>query len=119
MARYLDFYPTIGHIWPMLKTTPEILNELGTAVRKRRLALGLSQEQAAVRAGVGLRTWRRLESHGHATLETVVNAALVLRCEQHLSQLFPAPAAASLDDILKQQAAAVGQRHRALRASGR
>jgi transcriptional regulator with XRE-family HTH domain len=109
----------MGHIWPVLKTASEILGDLGAAVRERRLALGLSQEQAAMRAGVGLRTWRRLESHGHATLETVVNAALVLRCEQHLSQLFPAPAAASLDDILKQQAASEGRRRRALRGSGR
>lgn len=100
----------------MLKTVPEILTDLGTAIRNRRLAQGLSQEQAATRAGLGLRTWRRLERDGHATTATLANVAVVLRCEQALEGLFPLPAASTLDDLLKQQAqAAPARRQRAPR----
>ncbi len=90
----------------MLKTPQELLHELGEAVRARRIGQGWSQGEAALRAGVGVRTWRRLEIDGQATIDTLVNAAIALRCEEGLSQLFPAPAASSLDELLKQQEAA-------------
>jgi transcriptional regulator with XRE-family HTH domain len=95
----------MGHILPMLKTPSEILHELGEAIRARRIGQGWSQSEAALRAGVGLRTWRRLEIGGQATIDTLVNAAIALRCEEGLSQLFPAPAARNLDDLLARQAA--------------
>lgn len=89
----------------MLKTPKELLHELGDAVRTRRIAQGWSQQEAASRAGVGLRTWRRLEIGGQATIDTLVNAAIALRCEEGLGQLFPTPAATSLDDLLARQTA--------------
>lgn len=94
----------MGHYWPMSKTAAELLTDLGASIRARRLAQFLSQEQAASRAGLGLRTWRRLERDGHATTETLVHVAVFLRREQGLESLLPLPAAVSLDDLLKQQA---------------
>lgn len=101
----------------MLKTPPELLEALGAAIRAVRIGRGWSQAEAALRAGVGLRTWRRLETRGQATTETLVNAAIALRCEAGLTQLFPAPAASSLDALLARQAAAAepGPRRRARR----
>jgi transcriptional regulator with XRE-family HTH domain len=96
----------------VLKTPKEILHDLGVAVRARRLAQGWSQEDAAARAGIGLRTWRRMETDGLATMETVVNAAIALRCEEGISRLFPQPAAGSLDELLKRQAAAAAPKPR-------
>ena len=90
----------------MLKTPDEILSELGVAVRARRIGFRWSQEEAAARAGVGLRTWRRMETDGRATLETLVNAAIALRCEEGLAVLFPEPAAGSLNELLERQAKA-------------
>jgi len=87
----------------MLKTPRELLHDLGKAIRARRIGQGWSQSEAASRAGVGVRTWRRLEIDGQATIDTLVNAAIALRCEDGLHQLFPAPAARSLDELLKQQ----------------
>jgi transcriptional regulator with XRE-family HTH domain len=89
----------------MLKTPQELLHDLGDAIRARRIGQGWSQSEAAARAGVGLRTWRRLEIDGQATIDSLVNAAIALRCEDGLSQLFPAPAARSIDELLKQQEA--------------
>ncbi|MDO8295762.1 MAG: helix-turn-helix transcriptional regulator [Caulobacter sp.] len=91
----------------MLKTCPEILQELGSRIRGRRVSLGWSQQEAARRAGVAYRTWRRLEGQGQASIEDMVKAAMVLRCEEGLAALFPKPAAISLDDLLRQQAGTV------------
>jgi len=90
----------------MLKTPRDHLRELGEAIRARRISMGWSQSEAAERAGVGVRTWRRLEIDGQATIVSLVHAAIALRCEQSLSQLFTPPPANSLDELLEQQAAA-------------
>jgi len=90
----------------MLKTPEELRLELGQAIRTRRIGQGWSQEDAATRAGMGLSTWKRMETHGPSLVENLINAAVALRCEDGLGQLFPAPAAASLDELLRRQAAA-------------
>jgi len=87
----------------MIKTAPELLQELADRIRIRRLALGWPQQEAAQRSGVAYRTWRRLETQGKASIEDLIKAALALRCEEALVALFPEPAAASLDDLLKSQ----------------
>ncbi len=88
----------------MLKTAPELATGLGARIRARRLGLGWSQAEAAARAGVAYRTWRRLESEGKASVDDLVRAALALRCEQGLEALFPEPAAASIDELMARQA---------------
>lgn len=99
----------------MLESPVELLANIGGSIRARRIAQGLSQEEAAKRAGLGLRTWRRLERDGHATTETLVKAAFVLRCEQTFKSLFPVPTASSLDDLLKRQSEPAVSRRRAPR----
>jgi transcriptional regulator with XRE-family HTH domain len=89
----------------MLKTAPELLHELGERIRARRLGRNWSQAAAAKRAGIGVRTWRRLEASGQATIEHLVQAAIALRCEEKLLDLFPAPAARSMDELLDRQRA--------------
>ncbi len=89
----------------MLQTPAELLNELGQAIRMRRIIQGWSQAEAASRAGVGVRTWRRLEASGQATVEILVQAAFALRCEDNLAKLFPVQAAVTLDQLLQRQAA--------------
>ena len=77
---------------------------LAAQIHARRVMLNLSQKEAAARSGVAYRTWRRLETEGRASLEDLVRAANVLRCEDGLSSLFPLPSAKSLDEILVRQA---------------
>jgi transcriptional regulator with XRE-family HTH domain len=90
----------------MLKTEEELRQELGRAVRGRRIAQGLSQLEISERSGVPLRTWKRLEGQGEGSLRHLIQAAIVLRCEDNLALLFPTPAAASMDELLARQAAA-------------
>ena len=85
------------------KTGPELQTELGQRIRTRRLGLGLSQRDAAMRADIAYRTWRRLEAEGYASIEDLVKAAVALRCEESLDGLFPAPVAKSMDELLAAQ----------------
>jgi transcriptional regulator with XRE-family HTH domain len=117
MALYVDKFRIKGHGWPMLKTAKELRQELGQAIRLRRIGQSWSQDEAATRAGMSLRTWKRMEADGPSLVENLIGAAIALRSEEGLSQLFPAPSASSLDELLKRQAAAAksGTRKRAPR----
>jgi transcriptional regulator with XRE-family HTH domain len=103
----------------MLKTPAELQSELGLAIRDRRIAQGWSQRDAAARSGVPYSTWRRLEADGEGSTKHLIQAAIALRCEDNLGQLFPTPAASSLDALLARQAAeaAPTPRRRASRRS--
>ncbi|MBY0283595.1 MAG: helix-turn-helix domain-containing protein [Sphingomonas sp.] len=101
----------------MIETPRELAFALGQRIKARRLAMGFTQADAAARAGVAYRTWRRLESEGKASIEDLVRAAIALRCERDLAALFPEPAATSMDALLQQQRAAqVAAPKRRLRA---
>lgn len=86
-----------------METPIELAVAIGQRVKRRRLDLGLTQADAAARAGIAYRTWRRLEAEGKASIEDLVRAAVALRCEQDLAALFPAPPATSMDALLRQQ----------------
>jgi transcriptional regulator with XRE-family HTH domain len=103
----------------MLKTVPELLIDLGAAVRARRVALNWPQAEAAKRAGTSLSTWKRLEATGQATTENLMSAAIALRCEDGFAQLFPASAPQSMDELLEQQLQAAPKRRRASRKAGK
>lgn len=107
----------MGHNWPMLKTPEEMLLELGEAIRQRRVAQGLSQEDAAKRAGMSLSSWKRMEVRP-SSVDHLIGAAITLRCEDGISALFPPPAASSMDELLQRQAAAANIKRR-LRAPRR
>jgi transcriptional regulator with XRE-family HTH domain len=81
----------------------DLLTDLGQQVRVRRMGLKLSQAEAAGRAGVAYRTWRRMEKDGSASIEDLVRAAIALRCEQELDRLFPEPVASNMDELLERQ----------------
>jgi transcriptional regulator with XRE-family HTH domain len=84
----------------------DLLIQTGNQIRTRRLALNLTQADAAAKSGVAYRTWRRMEKEGSASIEDLIRAAIALRCEQGLNMLFPKPAANNMDELLKAQQAA-------------
>ena len=98
----------------MLLTLQDQMTDLGKRIRARRLALDLTQQAAAAKAGVAHRTWRRMEAEGMASIEDLVRAAIALRCDEGIVGLFPEMAANSMDDLLAQQRKATkSQRQRA------
>ena len=88
------------------------MSDLGLAIRSRRIAYQLSQEEAATRAGMSLSTWKRMEARGSCSVEHLIDAAMTLRCEESLGQLFPPIAASSMDELLKRQALAASPKPR-------
>jgi DNA-binding XRE family transcriptional regulator len=58
------------------------LQRLGANVRRRRIELGLTPHGAAERAGVGLRSWQRLEAaEQNASITLLVCIAAVLQVD--------------------------------------
>jgi len=98
----------------MYLTLPDQLTGLGKRIKVRRLALDLTQQAAAAKAGVSHRTWRRMEAEGRASIEDLVRAAIALRCDEGIVALLPQVPATSMDELLAQQRqAAKPQRKRA------
>lgn len=102
----------------MFKTPPEIAAAIGSRIRKAA-ELGWGQAEAAKRAGVAYRTWRRMEAEGKASIDDIVRAAIALRCEQRLKDIFPEPVAKNMEDLLDRRRSAEGTAKRRVRAPRR
>jgi transcriptional regulator with XRE-family HTH domain len=87
----------------MILTLQDHMQGLGQRIKARRLALDLTQQAASAKAGVAHRTWRRMEAEGSASIEDLVRAAIALRCDEGVADLFPEMAASSMDELLAQQ----------------
>ena len=96
----------------MLLTIDEQLKALAQRIQARRAMLNLTQQEAAARSGVSYRTWRRLETMGQASVEDLIRAAAVLRCDEGVDDLFPLPIARPMDELLARQIKAQGGRSR-------
>jgi len=77
----------------------ELCEAVGRRAKERRLGMGLRQADVAERAGVTLRTIRRLEAGG-GTLEVAARVAFALGAEREFLGLFPPQDARTLDDVL-------------------
>jgi len=59
--------------------TSDVLREVGRRIQQARLAAGLTQEQAAARAGIDYKRWQRIEQGGvNPTIRTLVSVASAL-----------------------------------------
>lgn len=63
-----------------LKSPADVQDELRERLRKRRLALNLTQAVVAKRSGVSLPSVRRFEQTGFIALEALLKITLVLEC---------------------------------------
>ncbi len=59
----------------------QVLRAIARNVRAARLRLGLSQEEAADRAGMAARQWQRVEAGEPMTLRTLVLVSAALEVE--------------------------------------
>lgn len=73
-------------------TADEIAQELCGRLKAARLALALSQEELAERAGVARRTIVNLEARGQCTFGSFVRTVQALGLEAQLQDLFKARA---------------------------
>lgn len=74
-----------------IKSPSELQRELGSAVRALRISRGLTQSEAAAKAGVALRSLASLERAGNSSLETFVRALNALQAADVIAKLAPQP----------------------------
>jgi transcriptional regulator with XRE-family HTH domain len=102
------------------QTTQELITELGRGIRARRIRAGLTQEELARRADLGLSALKHLESGQGANLTTLVKAVRALGCEDWLEALSPgAEPAVSPMQLLREQRRHPAPRQRVRRSGKR
>ncbi len=74
-----------------LLTNPEIENELGERLKRRRLDLNFSQEQIAERTGLARRTITAIENGEGSTLSTLIALLRALNALDCIEQILPDP----------------------------
>lgn len=82
----------------------QLCTYLASKIRRARKQRRESQIRFAERAGIALRTYKRLETHGQGHLETLLKALVALDRVQYLHMLFPAeqtPKVLSLTDRIE------------------
>lgn len=84
---------------PALDTAPDLREAIRLAARNRRIALGLTQAELAVRSGVPLGTLKRFERLGEVSLSSLLALAEALDALDAFHALFPLPAARTLDEV--------------------
>ncbi|MCC6509164.1 MAG: helix-turn-helix transcriptional regulator [Pirellulaceae bacterium] len=87
----------------MMKTSHEMMLELGQRVRGRRLALDLTQAGLADRSGVSLSVLRLFERTGKISLESLLKLAIALNATGEFDALFQTNGfgpIVSLDELL-------------------
>ncbi len=70
--------------------TPEtVVQELGRRLARRRVDLGMTQADAAERAGLGKRTVERIEAGGDTQMSTIIRLLRTLELIEELDRLVP------------------------------
>lgn len=94
----------IGYILTVIIQTPrDVLHEFSVRFKSRRLALKLTQEGLAKRAGMSWSSLKRFERTGQISFESLLNVALVLDCLSDFNTICIASShksGVSLDEIL-------------------
>jgi transcriptional regulator with XRE-family HTH domain len=68
----------------MMSASKQQILQIGAALKKRRIALGLKQKEAAARAGVTLPTLRKFEQTGQISLERFMKLCRIYRMDMHV-----------------------------------
>lgn len=62
------------------KNPHDVMQDLRDRFKARRLAIGYTQKGLSARSGVSLGSFKRFESSGQISLESLLKLALVLEC---------------------------------------
>ena len=89
-----------------MKTPRDVQRDLAKRFKTRRLALNLTQEGLAARAGVSWSSLKRFEHTGLIALEALLKLAMVLGCLSEFDRVSaddgPGLGGKSLDEILRE-----------------
>lgn len=62
------------------KNPQDLMEELRTKFKEKRLTMSYTQKECATRSGVSLGSLKRFESSGQISLESLLKLAFVLEC---------------------------------------
>jgi transcriptional regulator with XRE-family HTH domain len=85
-----------------IKSPSELQHALGEAMRALRVNRGMTQAEAAAKAGVSLRSLASLERVGKSSVETFVRALSALQASDVIGKIAPQPMVSPLA-ILRNQ----------------
>jgi transcriptional regulator with XRE-family HTH domain len=85
----------------MFKTPKELSEELAARVKKRRIALNLTQRVLADRSGVSFGSVKRFEQSGEISLKNLLQIAISLRSTVEFESLFREQQYTSIDDVIQ------------------
>lgn len=86
------------------ETPADVMREIATNVKSRRLEMNMSQESLAEKAGMKLPTYRKFEQTGKISLESLLLIAFALNCLDEFSSLFSRRQYESIADIINEEA---------------
>ncbi len=72
----------------LLKTPTEVMKDVASRVKSKRLALNLTQEGISLRSGVSLGSLKRFESTGQISLESLLKLAHAVNSLSDFEDLF-------------------------------
>lgn len=84
------------------RNTNDVMLEIASRVKQRRLELNLTQEGLALRAGMKLPTYRKFEQTGIIALDRLLNIAFALNCLDDFDSLFAKRQYASIDEVINE-----------------
>lgn len=83
-------------------TSPsEVLRDLASRMRRRRIDADLTQKDLASKSGVSYGSLRLFEETGKISLEALVKIAFVLDAETEFEALFPPRPKQTIDEIIE------------------
>ncbi|MCG8996070.1 helix-turn-helix domain-containing protein [Laribacter hongkongensis] len=85
---------------------------LAIKIRRERRLHKESQEAFAKRAGIALRTYKRLETEGRGHLDTFLKAIVALEKSRYLQLLFPVPSSKTVGNPLEARLATLQEKQR-------
>ena len=89
----------------MIKTSQELMHELGERSREKRLALNLTRDGLGSRSGVSVSVIRQFEMCGKISLESLIKIAIALGNGSDFEHIFNSSAlqqSISMDELLRQ-----------------
>jgi transcriptional regulator with XRE-family HTH domain len=84
-----------------MATSRQIEQDIGQRLARLRLARNVTQADLAERAGIGVRTLRRLEAGDPSTLDTFLRVAAALDLEEALLSALPAGDIRPIERVLQ------------------
>ena len=90
----------------------ETLGAIGERAKQLRLWRNFSQQELAIRAGIGSATVQRFEKTGHISMENALRIAFALGADDGFRRLFEPPKYSSLDEALAEPRSAGRKRAR-------